>query len=180
MTPFIKPRQLPLLGWAAFISLSLFCAYVFYMRPMHFVAPRAVPAQPPAEKGSVEQALQHLADIQASSWMKRRPAFPDLGQGQGLGVLAPAPDLAAVVPQAQADKAAPMDPSLKGAVVVTVGKRPYLVLGLKRFRVGERIGTGETIRALSLKSVQLESPEGRSRAVEIGWGIGSSARQSTW
>ncbi len=176
MKQLVKPRLLPLFGWGVLIAVGLFCSYVLYFRPVGFLGGAAAPASPLAEKDSIEQALKNLADIKASRWLQMGSRSPDLAQT--MDIIAPAPEAAAVA-EATANTV-PMDPSLKGAVVVSSGKRLYLLLGLKRFRMGERIGTGETVRRLNLQTVELVSPEGRSRTVEIGRGIGPVAEQATW
>ncbi len=176
MKQLIKPRLIPLFGWGVLVVVGLFCAYVLYARPAVFLSGPAAPVSPLAEKDSIEQALKNLAAIKASSWLQRGSGY--LGADQAFETIAPAPAQAEVA-EAQANLE-PADPSLKGAVVVRSGKRLYLVLGPKRFRSGDRIATGETIRRLNLQSVELTSPEGRARTVEIGRGIGPASQQLTW
>ncbi len=176
MKQLVKPRLLPLFGWGVLVAVGLFCSYVLYFRPVAYLGGAATPASPLAEKDSIEEALKNLADIKASRWLQMGISSTDLGQA--MDIIAPAPEAAAVAEASATAEA--MDPSLKGAVVVTSGKRPYLLLGLKRFRVGERIGTGETVRRINLQTVELVSPEGRSRTVEIGRGIGPMAEQAMW
>lgn len=176
MKPFVKPRLLPLFGWAALILVGAFCAYVLYARPTVFLMEAAAPEAPVLEKDSIEQAMKNLAAIKASSWMQGGAGYVD----QALDTLAPAPEKVAVVEAPPVVDVEPADPSLKGAVVVISGKRLYLVLGGKRFRPGQRIATGETIRTLNLQAVELKSPEGVGRTVEIGRAIGPAAQQTTW
>jgi hypothetical protein len=177
MKPLIKPRLIPLFGWGVLIAVALFCTYVLYSRPPVFMFGNAAPAMAPIEKDSIEQALSNLAAIKASSWLQRDSSY--FRADQAFETLAPSPAQAEVT-EAKANLEPPADPSLKGAVVVRSGQRLYLVLGAKRFRAGERIATGETIRSLTLQSVHLRSPEGRARTVEIGGSIGPAAQQTTW
>jgi hypothetical protein len=174
MKPFVKPRLVPLFGWAALILVGMFSAYVLYARPTVFLMEAPPPEAPAVEKDSIEQAMKNLAAIKASSWMQGGASYTDQA------LLAPAPDKVAVVEAPPVVDVEPADPSLKGAVVVTSGKRLYLVLGGKRFRPGQRIATGETIRTLNLQAVELKSPEGVGRTVEIGRAISPAAQQSTW
>ena len=64
--------------------------------------------------------------------------------------------------------------------MVSSGRRLYLVLGGKRYRVGALIGTGEEIQRLNLQSVELATPEGRTRKVDIGRSIGLPAEPLAW
>jgi hypothetical protein len=176
MKQLIKPRLIPLVGWAMLVVVGLFCAYVLYARPAVFLPAGVAPASPPPEKDAIELALKNLATIKSSSWLQRGASY--LGADGAFETIAPAPE-AAAVSAAQANLE-PADPTLKGAVVVRSGKHLYLVLGPKRFRAGDHIATGETIRTLNLQSVELTSPEGRARTVEIGRGIGPAIQPSTW
>lgn len=176
MKPLVKPRLVPLFGWAALMLVGLFCVYVLYARPTVFLMEAPQPEVPAVEKDSIEQAMKNLAAIKASSWMQGGPG----DMGQVFDTLAPAPDKVAVVEAPPVANVEPADPSLKGAVVVVSGKRLYLVLDGKRFRPGQRIATGETIRSLNLQAVELKSPEGVGRTVEIGRAIGPAAQQTIW
>ena len=173
MNAFVKPRWQPLLGWATLFLVGLSSAYVLYQRPVFFASAPAAPLTMASGPDDVRQAIQDLEAIMASSWHQ--------GGGEmavaSTDIIAPAPEAAVV---AAGVAALEMDPSLKGAVVVSTRNRLYLVLGNKRFRIGQRIGTGEAIQKLSLRSVELASPEGRTRTVDIGRGIGLPAEPFNW
>lgn len=172
----VKPRWLSLLGWAALTLVGLFGAQILSQRPSGWVGGGSpTPASRPAGPDGVEQALKSLAEVKASAW---RQGIQAPGDG-GHSVIALAPQ-ASEVAEAGTNPDEPADPRLKGAVVVRSGQHEYLVLDAKRFRVGDRIDTGEVIRALSLQSVRLVSPEGRARHVDIGHDIGSTALPFTW
>ena len=176
MKSIVKPRWQPLLGWAVLILAGLFATYVLYQRPVIFSGTVSAAPTTPAGPDAVAQAVKDLEAIKASPWL----------QGGALaGSRGGSPDIIQASPEAAvlaADAAAlgAMDPSLKGAVVVSSGKRLYLVLGGKRYRVGALIGTGEKIQRLNLQSVELATPEGRTRKVDIGRGIGLPAEPLAW
>jgi hypothetical protein len=178
MRQLVKPRLLPLMVWVALILLALSCAQVLYFRHSGFFGGTTPAATPLGQGDSVEQALKHLADLKASSWLQGITG--GLAMERSEQAIAPAPDKAAVDEVRGNTEVAAADPSLKGAVVVRSGRHPYLVMGSKRFRIGDRIATGETIQAINLQTIKLVSPEGRRRAVEIGRGIGAEAEQTTW
>jgi len=175
MKPLLKPRWKPLLGWAVLVLSGLFSTWVIYQRPVIYAGPAPAPTAPPTGPDVVAQAVKDLEAIKASPWLRGSVAGPSENSTH---IIAPSPEAAALAADAAATDAA--DPSLKGAVVVSSGKRRYLVLGDKRYRVGARIGTGEEIRALNLQSVELVSPEGRARRVDIGRGIGLPAQPFAW
>jgi|GEM_PF-4654002 hypothetical protein len=173
----VKPRWVPLLGWATLFLVALACGLVLYFQPSGFLLGRATAPAAANAKDSVDQALKDLSALQASGWLQ----MPGSGAATSTGdfqAIAPAPDAAPA--QADAGPGGPVDPALKGAVVVRQGKRQYLVLGSKRFQVGQRIGTGEVIKSLSLQSVVLATPEGRARTVEIGRNISPPSEQAIW
>lgn len=176
MKQLIKPRLVPLMGWGVLVLVALSCAQVVYFRPSGGMGNLADPVSPPVEKDSIEQATRHLAELKGSNWLQRLGG--QSSSNASFETIAPAPE-AEVAAQAASDLG-PADPLLRGAVVVRSGKRLYLVLGSRRFQEGERIGTGETIRDLSLMSVELVSPQGRTRKVEIGIGISPATQQTTW
>lgn len=176
MKPLIKPRLVPLMGWAVLLLVALSCAQVVYFRPSGVLGNLADPVSPPVEKDAIEQAMRHLAELKSSSWLQKLGSH--FSSNASFETIAPAPEAEAAAPAGS--DLGPADPLLRGAVVVRSGKRLYLVLGSRRFQVGERIGTGETIRGLSLMSVELVSPQGRPRKVELGIGIGPAAQQTTW
>jgi hypothetical protein len=178
MKQLVKPRLLPLMVWGVLILLALSCAQVLYFRNSGLFGGATPAAAPPSEGDSVEQALKHLTDLKASNWLQGIHRGPLAGQSEQ--AIAPAPDKTAATEVRGSAEAVAADPSLKGAVVVRSGRHPYLVMGSKRFRIGERIATGETIQAINLQTIRLLSPEGKRRAVEIGRGIGGEAEQTSW
>lgn len=173
MKSLVKPRWLPLLGWGVLFLVGGFGAYVLYQRPVAFSA-APPPPLPPMGPDVVGLALKDLEAIKASPWLRES----GLAGAGSPDIIAPAPEAEVLAPDAAI--AQPVDPLLKGAVVVSTGKRRYLVFGGKRYRTGARIGTGESIRALNLQSVELVSPEGRTRKVDIGRGIGPQVEPFTW
>ncbi|MGE0099775.1 MAG: hypothetical protein AB7S86_15645 [Hydrogenophaga sp.] len=177
MKPLIKPRWIPLVGWAVLVSAGLFCGYVLYARPPTFIGGAPAPVAPLAEKDSIEQALRNLSTLKSSGWLQR--TIEQLTVDQTREIIAPAPEKRMDATD-ENTQLAPPDPSLRGAVVVRSGSRLYLVLGAQRYRLGERITTGETVHRLTLQTVDLLSPDGRTRTVEIGRGIGPAPAQKTW
>lgn len=175
MKSLVKPRWRPLLGWVVLVAAGLFSAYVFYAHPRLFVGTVSAPPLAPAGPDAVAQAMNDLEAIKASPWLRGLAGGP---AGGSPDIIAPSPEAAA--PASAAEVAEAVDPSLKGAVVVSAGKRLYLVLGSKRYRVGSRIGTGEEITALRLQSVDLISPEGRTRKVDIGRNISLPTEPFNW
>ncbi len=167
---FFKPRWLPLLGWGVLAAAGLLAAYVLSQRADLLFVGGEPPAAPAGEGDTIDQAARHLEEI-VQAMARRRGDAPD----DGRLAIDPAPE-APPPPPAAAELAA-IDPLLKGAVVVRSGNRLYLMLGDQRFRVGERIGTGETVHRLDLQWVDLTLPDGRKRRVELGRGLGGPPRE---
>jgi len=175
MKQLVKPRMMPLFGWLLLLATGFFCTYVLYSRPTIFLPKGSTPLSAATETDSVEQAMVKLSAIKASlgpqNGMER-------ASGDEMEIIAPAPPPAPapVFGETKTNTSLnSVDMPLKGAVIVHSGKRLYLVLGSKRFRAGDRIATGETVGSLNLQTVELISPDGRTRMVGIGRGIGPSA-----